>query len=287
MVSQVNVNDVYTNLSGLNAIKVAGREDPTEGLKQVAKQFESLFVNMMLKTMRDSNKAFSEGNYLSSNEMEMHQQNFDNQLSVHLTAGEGIGLADVLFRQLVQQYDANEEALETESSDTGPVKATFDSPEDFVRQVMPFAEQAAEKIGVAPEFLVAQSALESAWGSKVAADSRGATSHNLFGIKADKSWDGPVAGTKTLEFEGGAAIRQQANFRKYDNIGESFTDYVEFLQSNPRYKSAISDASDPNKFATALQDAGYATDPMYATKIQAVMKSDVMRNALVDASKQG
>lgn len=282
MVSQVNVNDVYTNLSGLNAIKIAGREDATEGLKQVAKQFESLFVNMMLKTMRDSNKAFSEGNYLSSNEMDIHQQNFDNQLSVHLTAGDGIGLADVLFRQLVQQYDASDESLEAES-----VETTFESPEDFVRQVMPYAEQAAKKIGVAPEFLVAQSALESGWGSKVASDSRGASSHNLFGIKADKSWDGPIAGTKTLEFEGGAAVQQRANFRKYENIGESFTDYVKFLQSNPRYESAIAGASDPNKFGAALQDAGYATDPLYAAKIQAVMKSDVMRSALAGTGKQG
>lgn len=282
MVSQVNVNDVYTNLSGLNAIKAAGREDPTEGLKQVSKQFESLFVNMMLKTMRDSNKAFSEGNYLSSNEMEIHQQNFDNQLSVHLTAGDGIGLADVLFRQLVQQYD-----VATDTASVGGPEMIFESPQDFVQKVMPFAEKAAKELGVAPEFLVAQSALESGWGSKVASDSRGATSHNLFGIKADRSWQGPVAGSKTIEFEGGVAVQQRANFRKYDNLSESFSDYVKFLQSNPRYESALAEASDSNQFGTALQDAGYATDPAYATKIQAVMNSDVMRNAVARRSGGG
>jgi flagellar protein FlgJ len=282
MVSQVNVNDVYTNLSGLNAIKVAGREDPTEGLKQVAKQFEGLFVNMMLKTMRDSNKAFSEGNYLSSNEMEIHQQNFDNQLSVHLTAGEGIGLADVLFRQLVQQYDVSSEALTDE-----PEKISFNSPEEFVQKVMPFAEKAAKELGVAPEFLVAQSALESGWGSKIATDSRGGTSHNLFGIKADRSWDGPVAASKTLEFEGGIAVQQTASFRKYDNFGEGFSDYVKFLQSNPRYESALAQAPDANKFGAALQEAGYATDPAYAAKIQAVMNTDAIKNAVTRTGEQG
>lgn len=282
MVSQVNVNDVYTNLSGLNAIKIAGREDATEGLKQVAKQFESLFVNMMLKTMRDSNKAFSEGNYLSSNEMDIHQQNFDNQLSVHLTAGDGIGLADVLFRQLVQKYDVSSEELANEAE-----KISFNSPEDFVQKMLPFAQKAAKELGVAPEFLVAQSALESGWGSKIASDSQGGTSHNLFGIKADKSWDGPVASSKTLEFEGGVAVQQRASFRKYDGFGEGFSDYVKFLKSNPRYESALAEASNANKFGAALQEAGYATDPAYASKIQAVMNSDIIRNAVASTGKQG
>lgn len=282
MVSQVNVNDVYTNLSGLNAIKIAGREDATEGLKQVAKQFESLFVNMMLKTMRDSNKAFSEGNYLSSNEMDIHQQNFDNQLSVHLTAGDGIGLADVLFRQLVQQYDVSSEALTNE-----PEKVSFNSPEEFVQKILPFAEKAAKELGVAPEFLVAQSALESGWGSKIASDSRGSTSNNLFGIKADKSWNGPVAASKTLEFKSGVAVQQRASFRKYDDLGQGFSDYVKFLQQNPRYEAALAEASDANKFGAALQEAGYATDPAYASKIQAVMNSDVIRNAVASTSEQG
>lgn len=272
MVSQVNINDVYTNLSGLNSIKAAGREDASQGLKQVAKQFEGLFVNMMLKTMRDSNKAFSEGNYLSSNEMEIHQQNFDNQLSVHLTSGDGIGLADVLYRQLMQQYEVEEN---DKANDTSPV--SFETPEDFVKSVRPYAESAARELGVDAEFLIAQSALESAWGSQMATDSRGASSNNLFGIKADASWNGPVASAKTLEFESGVAVQQRASFRKYDNVGESFSDYVTFLKSNPRYQSALTRGADSVKFAEALQEAGYATDPHYAKKIGAVMNGSAIR----------
>lgn len=280
MVSQVNVNDVYTNLSGLNAIKAAGREDASQGLKQVAKQFEGLFVNMMLKTMRDSNKAFSEGNYLSSNEMEIHQQNFDNQLSVHLTSGDGIGLADVLYRQMMQQYEVADTVAGESLSQT-----TFETPEDFVKQVKPYAEKAARELGVEPEFLIAQSALESGWGSKIASDSRGAPSNNLFGIKADSSWNGPVASAKTLEFEGGIGVQQRASFRKYDNLADSFSDYVSFLKSNPRYQTALAPTTDAQDFAGALQDAGYATDPRYAEKIRAVMKSNIMRSALASDEK--
>lgn len=280
MVSQVNVNDVYTNLSGLNAIKAAGREDASQGLKQVAKQFEGLFVNMMLKTMRDSNKAFSEGNYLSSNEMEIHQQNFDNQLSVHLTSGDGIGLADVLYRQMMQQYEVGETVDVEQLNQT-----TFETPEDFVKQVKPYAEKAARQLGIDPEFLIAQSALESGWGSKIASDSRGAPSNNLFGIKADASWDGPVASAKTLEFDNGIAVQQRASFRKYDNVADSFSDYVQFLKSNPRYQSALAPTAESMDFGEALQEAGYATDPRYAEKIRAVMESNTMRRALSDDEK--
>ncbi|MFK7862706.1 MAG: flagellar assembly peptidoglycan hydrolase FlgJ [Pseudohongiellaceae bacterium] len=276
MVTQVNVNDVYTNLSGLNSIKAAGREDASQGLKQVAKQFEGLFVNMMLKTMRDSNKAFSEGNYLSSNEMQIHQQNFDNQLSVHLTAGEGIGLADVLYRQLMQQYEVTEDSATEQVS-----SISFETPEDFVEQILPFAEKAGKELGVDPKFLIAQSALESGWGSKLATDSRGAPSNNLFGIKADSSWDGPVASAKTLEFEDGVAVQQRANFRKYDNVAASFSDYVSFLKSNPRYQSALTKGADSMSFAQALQEAGYATDPKYAEKISAVMGSSAIQSKTV------
>lgn len=274
MVAQVNVNDVYTNLSGLNEIKAAGRKDSAAGLKQVAKQFESLFINMMLKTMRDSNKVFSEGNYLSSNEMDIHQQNFDNQLSLHLSSGDGIGLADVLHRQLMQQYDAGV------NPGTNSLPSQFDSPADFVSQVLPYAKKAAEELGIQPEFLVAQSALESGWGSKVATDSQGASSNNLFGIKADRRWDGPVASSGTIEFDGGVAVRQQAKFRKYDSLAESFSDYVKFLQSNPRYSNALDFSADSGEFAAALQEAGYATDPAYGDKIKAVMGSQTMHDAL-------
>lgn len=276
MVGSVDYNNVYTDISSLNAIKATGREDSAAGMKKVAKQFESLFINMMLKTMRESNKVFSEGNYLSSNELEIHQQNFDNQLSLHLSNGSGIGLADNLYKQLMQQYDVqpNDQAYPLAGK-------TIETPEDYVNEVFPHAQRAARELGVAPEFLVAQSALESGWGKRIAEDSRGVTSHNLFGIKAGGSWSGPVANAKTLEYADGVAKQEKASFRKYDSFEASFNDYVAFLKSNPRYQDAISNASDSAEFGQALQDAGYATDPEYAKKIQSVMNSPTFRSALI------
>jgi flagellar protein FlgJ len=281
MVATVDYNNVYTDISGLNAIKAVGREDAAAGMKKVAKQFESLFINMMLKTMRESNKVFSEGNYLSSNELEIHQQNFDNQMSLHLSSGKGIGLADNLYKQLMNQYD-----IKPNESLAPVVKMNIDTPADYIKQVLPHAKQAAKELGVAPEFLVAQSALESGWGKRIAEDSRGASSHNLFGIKAGGAWTGPVATAKTLEFNNGVARQETANFRKYDSFEDSFNDYVAFLKSNPRYQDAIDNASDPSQFGRALQDAGYATDPDYAEKIQSVMNGPTFRNALKAGDKR-
>jgi flagellar protein FlgJ len=286
MVATVDYNNVYTDISSLNAIKATGREDTAAGLKKVAKQFESLFINMMLKTMRESNKVFSEGNYLSSNELEIHQQNFDNQLSLHLTSGKGIGLADTLYRQLMTQYELKPNSTE-QSAPAFSVKtsaAAIKSPADYVGEVLPHAQKAAQELGVTPEFLIAQSALETGWGKRIAQDSRGASSHNLFGIKAGNSWSGPVATAKTLEFSDGAARQEQASFRKYDNFGDSFSDYVAFLKSNPRYQDALSKTSDPIEFGAALQEAGYATDPEYAKKIQAVMASPVFKQSMLTES---
>jgi flagellar protein FlgJ len=282
MVSQVAVKDVYTNLSGLNAIKVAGRKDSAEGLKQVAQQFESVFVNMMLKTMRDANKAFSEGSYLSSNEMDFYQQNFDDQLSLHLTQGKGIGLADTLYRQMLQQFKVQEAAdsAEVSAPDAPGTASRFSSPLEFIRALFPFAEKAADELGAKPEVLLAQSALETGWGAKIVEDSRGGNSRNLFAIKADAAWSGPVAKTGVVEFKDGVAQQQQASFRRYNSFEQSFDDYVSFLKSNPRYAKVANGGSTQDSYAQDLQDAGYATDPHYASKINQVLESKTMQFAL-------
>ena len=287
MVATVDYNNVYTDISSLNSIKATGREDTASGMKKVAKQFESLFINMMLKTMRESNKVFSEGNYFSSNELEIHQQNFDNQLSLHLSSGKGIGLADTLYRQLMTQYDVKPTEAPVPIKKAAVTKSAIASPLDYVNEVLPHAKQAAKELGVSPEFLVAQSALESGWGKRIAEDSRGATSHNLFGIKAGGTWSGPVATAKTIEFTNGIAKQETASFRKYDNFADSFNDYVAFLKSNPRYQDAINNASDSAQSGRALQEAGYATDPDYAEKIQSVMASPSFRNAIKAHGKHG
>lgn len=281
MATPVNVNDAYTDFSSLNTIKQLGRKDSAAGLKQVAQQFEALFVNMMLKTMRDSNKVFAEGNILQSNEMDFYQQNFDNQISLHLSQGKGLGLAEVLHRQLLQQYKVNEGGRsEQAQSGRDAAESEFKSPLDFLNAIYPSARKAASKLGLKTEVLLAQSALETGWGTSLAKDSGGKSSHNLFGIKADSQWQGSVSTSKTLEFSDGVAKQQTAKFRHYDSFQDSFEDYVNFLEGNPRYSKALRVASDDESFVAELQAAGYATDPHYGQKITTVMNSRTMRDAI-------
>lgn len=344
MVSRVDTQSVYTDLSGLNAITQLGRENTPEAMRQVAQQFESVFLGIVLKAMRDSNAVFSEGNYLQSNEMEFHQQNFDNQLTLHMSEGQGLGLADVLFEQMMGQYgmerpegtgpsprrewpvqqervvregmpvtaDARGAALQSpapltsrsvaqtapaatvttmalapattsRSSVPDPIRPDpMRTPRDFVHSLYPIAEEVAAELGMDPRVLLAQSALETGWGRKLISHADGSSSHNLFGIKADARWSGDRATVSTVEYRDGVARLEKANFRSYESFEESFRDYVKFLQDNPRYQQALSASHNPEAFTQRLQEAGYATDPIYAKKISRVMNSNTMRIALAE-----
>jgi flagellar protein FlgJ len=96
--------DVYTDLNSLQGINAIGREDKGEALRKVAEQFESMFVKMMMKSMRDANKVFQEDSIMHSKQEDFYQQMYDDQMSVSLTGKQGIGLADVIYRQLNQEY---------------------------------------------------------------------------------------------------------------------------------------------------------------------------------------
>lgn len=92
-------NGAYTDLNRLNQFKVDGDSDGN--IKKVAQEFESLFLNEMMKAMRSANAVFAEGNFMNSNESKTYQDMHDQQLAVTLSkSGGGIGLADVLERQL-------------------------------------------------------------------------------------------------------------------------------------------------------------------------------------------
>lgn len=97
----------YNDLASLNSItRMSNTEEgEAEALKQVARQFESMFVGMMLKSMRDANSVFEEDNPLNSNESKFYRQMFDDQLALSMTQGKGIGLADNIYRQLSKQFD--------------------------------------------------------------------------------------------------------------------------------------------------------------------------------------
>ena len=154
-----------------------------------------------------------------------------------------------------------------------PAKKAFSSQDEFVATMLPMAEAAAKRIGIDPKYLVAQAALETGWGKSVMRAEDGSSSHNLFGIKAGKSWQGGQARAITSEFRDGAMVKETAQFRSYDSYQDSFHDLVTLLQSNDRYKEVVKSADNPERFVRELQKAGYATDPNYASKISQIAHS--------------
>jgi flagellar protein FlgJ len=133
--------------------------------------------------------------------------------------------------------------------------------------VLPAAEQAAKTLGLDKAMLIAQSALETGWGSKILNDAEGSPSFNLFNIKADARWTGKSLATDTLEFLGGQFRSISSHFRGYASIAESFSDFTDFLQRSDRYQHALNRADDGEVFIKELHKAGYATDPNYSDKI--------------------
>ncbi len=143
--------------------------------------------------------------------------------------------------------------------------------EAFVSRLLPAAQRASEASGVPAQLIMAQAALESGWGKREIRMEDGSTSFNVFGIKADWSWKGPVAETATTEFVNGAPQKTRAAFRAYGSYDEAFADYAKFLSSNPRYAGVVA-TRDPAEAAHGLQRAGYATDPEYGGKLVRIMR---------------
>ncbi|STO56788.1 flagellar assembly peptidoglycan hydrolase FlgJ [Grimontia hollisae] len=145
----------------------------------------------------------------------------------------------------------------------------FETPDEFVSRLTPYAKKAARALGTDPAILIAQAALETGWGKKVIANARG-SSHNLFNIKADPRWEGNKVATQTLEFHDDIPVQEMASFRAYPSYEDSFADYVSFLNRNPRYTTALQQTAEPEQFIRGLHQAGYATDPQYADKVLSV-----------------
>lgn len=300
--------DMYTDLNSLQKIKQLGRGGDAEkqqALEAVAKQFESVFLNMMMKSMREANEAFKDDSMSSSNEMDFYQNMFDQQLALTLSK-DGVGIADALMRQLQRQLPVSPESIspqvssnpfdlygdlkkfmesKTRSSEAEKQQASIaeaarlESAEkrqstnslgsiaEFKETLLPLAEQAARELGIDPKMILSQAALETGWGKHMIRKPNGDNSFNLFGIKANNGWQGDVASVKTLEYERGVAQKQSANFRAYDSYQESFSDYVDFIKGHSRYQEALETSASPDHYVRELQNAGYATDPNYANKI--------------------
>lgn len=260
---------VYTDFKGLAELKADARERSPEALRETARQFEALFLQMMLKSMRS---ATQEGGLFDSQQTKFYQEMFDQQVALDLAGRGGTGLTQMLVRQLGGAPSAPDMPAAPSfkvSAPRAPAAADWApaTPAEFARDLWPHAERAAARLGVAPEVLIAQAALETGWGGQQIRHADGRSAYNLFGIKADTRWSGARVEVETTEYVDGAPRRERAAFRAYESLAQAFDDYARFLQDDRRYGQALAAAPDAEGYLRGLQAAGYATDPAYADKI--------------------
>lgn len=275
--SKVDAND----FKHFSALRKGARADDPGALREVARQFESIFTKMMLSSMR---KASFGDPLFGSDQADMYQDMMDDQLAVEMSQGKGLGLADLLIRQL--SHGENMKSAE-DLAVPGAEKAlpvTDATKQQFIEKLLPQASAAARELGVDPRAIVAQAALETGWGTSQPADATG-VSNNLFGIKAGGSWRGPAVNATTVEFDAGVAGTENARFRAYESAEGSVKDYVSLLRDNPRYSAALNTGTDVRAFANALQRGGYATDPDYANKLVSVAEQLGMRQPIAASLK--
>ncbi|RZA36304.1 MAG: flagellar assembly peptidoglycan hydrolase FlgJ [Lysobacteraceae bacterium] len=300
---------------GLGELKQGAKNGSPAALKEAATQFEAMFINMMMKSMRD---ATPQDGLMDNNQSKMFTGMLDQQLSQNL-AKRGMGLADVLTRQLTaNQMGAQALAIGADGVAVGNAAAaasklapldgsmrpgmdaatmiktgarqpgapvlplTTDSGRVQAPHVRAFQEklhahaaEAERATGVPAKFMLGQAALESGWGKRMIRNSDGSNSNNLFGIKAGPGWKGKVATAVTTEYVNGVARQKVERFRAYDTPADSFKDYANMLAKNPRYDKVINSGGDAAAFAHGLQRAGYATDPLYAAKLTKIIKNSL------------
>jgi flagellar protein FlgJ len=272
---------------GLGALKAGARQQSPEALREAARQFESLLAKMMIRSMREA--SLGEG-LLDSEQGDLYQDMLDQQWAAELTRGRGLGLGDMLIRQLsgvgVPATDAGGPAVpsaapaavgEVPSPAGGFAPASGEWPprsrEGFVAALWPHAVAAGRELGVDPATIVSHAALETGWGRSLPQRADGATSFNLFGIKAAGGWRGADATADTVEYEHGQAVTRAERFRAYGSIAEGVRDYARLIAASPRYAAARNAGADAGAYAAALQRGGYATDPAYAAKLARVAES--------------
>ncbi len=372
----VNVSGTLAiDAQGLDKLKLQAKLDPKSAIGAASKQFEAVFLNMVLKSMRE---ATPQDTLMGSEQTRFYTSMFDQQLSQTLS-NRGTGLAAAMARQLsagistpatdatgqtpaatpatggaakslklpaslsqaagatdpalakvfsdlraqaaampdavtasAPAVKARQDALRAalaalDGSDSSGIALTpaasspADAPaaaksaadggtslvsktRDFVSRMWSHAVDAARSIGVRPQFMVGQAALETGWGKHEIRNADGSSTHNLFGIKAGSDWTGPVAEKTTTEYVNGVAQKTTAKFRVYGSYAESFADYAKLLQGSPRYSNVLSQAQNATGFARGLQKAGYATDPAYADKLIRVINGPSMQQAMMQAS---
>ncbi|MEI6268603.1 MAG: flagellar assembly peptidoglycan hydrolase FlgJ [Methylococcaceae bacterium] len=299
-------NNLAVDANGLGYLHNLDAKKSPEALKEAAKQFEALLINMMLKSMRE---ATPKSELFQSNADSLYTSMYDQQLS-QILSKKGLGFADLILGQLnklnpqtelsedkqnnnsdkhigsqsenaldsdiranISAYNANllrnNYQADQFSNNSTQSKNTNASAvvDSFVDNLSPHAQMVQKMIGIPASHVLGQAAIESGWGKHVITMPDGSSSYNFFGIKATNDWKGKVVDVDTTEYINGLPQKTSSRFRAYANEAEAFTDYASFLNNNPRYKQVIANSNNPYTFAQELRMAGYATDPAYSAKL--------------------
>ena len=313
----------FLDVNGLNSIRQDAKSGDTaskkDALEQAAKQFEAIFMQMLMKSMRKAQEVLESDSPFNSESTKFYRDMHDQQMSLELSNNGALGLSELIVRQLggdsenftphnILRSDGNLDSrgslrisepgllnnistVKDSSAHQDPSKdrqtngsiaaqaasmmqsPTFAQPKDFVSALTNDAKRVQDKINVPFEVVIAQAALETGWGQKIIKTDAGESSNNLFNIKADSRWPGEKTHKETLEFEDGAMVKKREPFRVYESIGQSVDDYLNLLTKSERYQGALENSRNVDQFLHDLQSAGYATDPNYAKKIMATLRT--------------
>ena len=276
--NSVNASTGFGDARGVESLRQKAAADPKSAVREAAKQFESLFMQQMLKTMRES----SQGSPLENEGSKLGTELLDSQWATKM-AGQPGSLSDVIARQLERNMGLNpgpipkvdKAAIAAPVQGTVPAKVGIpqQAAANFVNEHQAAAKAAEAATGIPASFMIAQAAHETGWGKKDIRNADGSTSHNLFGIKAGANWTGATTDVLTTEYINGTARKVVQKFRSYASATEAFTDYAKLMKDSPRYAKVMEKAGDAKAFAMGLQKAGYATDPQYGDKLGQVINT--------------
>jgi len=263
----------------INGLRAAAARDPKAAIKETAKQFETLFMQEVMKSMRAS--TMSTG-MLDNSATQLGTEMLDTQYSSKLSGMRG-GLADAIAKHLERQLgqmDGGSKPVTAKAAGAAPTalpalaqKNVPTKVSQFIQQHDSAAKAVSAQTGIPASFMIAQAAHESGWGKREITHKDGTSANNLFGIKAGANWKGPVAEVQTTEYIDGKPQKVMAKFRAYASTEEGFRDYANLLTGNERYKNVVANSATPESFARGLQKAGYATDPAYADKLTKVINT--------------
>ena len=307
--SMINTgNALATDVNSLNSLKNQANASNPQAVREAAKQLESLFMHEMIKSMR---QATMKSGLLDNDSSKLADSMLDQQLSVSMAGMPG-GLTNAITAQIARSMGFSpEEAGVSPASALGGTERNFSIPstvsfagrtarypglsgtsplggatayldayapspkgrDNFVQAHTSAAERVARESGIPASFMLGQAGHETGWGKSEIRGDDGSNSFNLFGIKATGGWSGKVAEITTTEYVDGVPRKVKAKFRAYDSYEESFRDYARLISENPRYAQAMQSTGNATAYASALQKAGYATDPQYASKLSRAIQS--------------